>query len=83
MGDHAQDEVDLAVGHFFDDDDEEEGSMGSWGSGYLGPRLPRLKTCNRCGAGNLYWKELPEGWRLHDAGSIHVCKSRAEGERQA
>ena len=78
MGEHAQDAVGLAVEYEFFDEDEEECMPSAWGFGYLGPRLPRLKTCNRCGAKNLFWKSLPEGWRLHGIGpdrqpAKHVC----------
>lgn len=33
------------------------------------------KTCYRCGAGGLYWKETPNGWRLAKNRELHVCAS--------
>ena len=66
MGEIADDLVDSMFDEWTDEYDDD----------YQNPFYrPKVKTCNRCGAGNLHWQDTPNGWRLFDAaGVLHSCK---------
>lgn len=58
---------------------------GSWMDLRAPRRKPQPKTCNRCGATGLWWREVESGWRLHSVDvsaaadlrithTLHVCQ---------
>lgn len=59
--------------------DHEADAWDSLNDGYDEPNYsPKSITCKRCGEKYLKWKQLPQGWRLHnyDPGKglvLHVC----------
>lgn len=48
-----------------------------------GRRPPMIKTCNRCGEGDLRWGNVKGGhWRLHTKqGGLHECRPAIERVR--
>lgn len=83
MGEYADDFVDYLIGQEFDrydydpfgDDHDEYGAFG----GYIRRHWPARKTCQRCGARNLFWSwEIPGEWKLADpaTGEVHTCPAQ-------
>ncbi|RZI99826.1 MAG: hypothetical protein EON90_09900 [Brevundimonas sp.] len=72
MGEYADMALDAGFSSWGDEEPDE----------YVGSfkrRLPKLKTCRRCGATGLHWRETDDGWRLHKTLGLweeaeHECK---------